>query len=131
MRLVGIIIGALALVGCETPSSVQRVSDYEICRLSILRPPLQSAAAISEADRQIRVRGVNCGAYAGTILQQQQQGLEQMQQGLRQMQQNPSVPQQQNRTTQMTINCTRMGDMSRRVHTFNAIACPVGYAPSY
>lgn len=131
MRLVGIIICALALVGCETPSSVQRVSDYEICRLSILRPPLQSAAAISEADRQIRVRGVNCGVYAGTILQQQQQGLEQMQQGLRQMQQNQSVPQQQNRTTQMTITCTRMGDMSRRIHTFNAIACPVGYAPSY
>jgi hypothetical protein len=131
MKIVFYLVIGFLLIGCETPSSVQRVSDYEICRLSILRPPLQSAAAISEADRQIRVRGVNCGAYAGTILQQQQQGLEQMQQGLRQMHKNPSVPQQQNRTTQMTITCTRMGDMSRRVHTFNAIACPVGYAPSY
>lgn len=131
MRHAAIVILAIALVGCETPSSVQQVSDYEICRLTILRPPLQSAEAISEADRQVRVRGLNCGAYVGTILQQQQQGLEQMQQGLRQMQQSQSVPQQQNRTTQMTITCTRIGDMSRRVHTFNAIACPVGYAPSY
>lgn len=131
MRFTAIFIIAYALIGCETPSSVQQVADYEICRLSILRPPLQSAAVISEADRQIRVRGVNCGAYAGTILQQQQQGLEQMRQGLRQMQQSQSIPQQQNRTTQMNITCTRIGDMSGRVHAFNAIACPIGYAPSY
>jgi ribosomal protein L19 len=106
------------LVGCETPSTVQRVSDYEIC--------------INEADRQIRVRGVNCGAYAGTILQQQQQGLNQMQQGLQQMQKGTGVQQQlPNRPNQTSITCTKIGDRNRTVYTFNAIACPVGYAPTY
>ena len=132
MRLAGICIVVFTLVGCETPSTVQRVSDYEICRLSILRPPLQSAAAINEADRQIRVRGVNCGAYAGTILQQQQQGLNQMQQGLQQMQKGTGVQQQlPNSPNQTSISCTKIGDRNRSVYTFNAIACPVGYAPTY
>jgi hypothetical protein len=133
MKLAAISIFLLILAGCETTSSVQRVSDYEVCRLSILRPPLQSDAAISEADRQIRVRGVNCGAYAGTILQQQQQGLDQMQQGLRQMQRGSGVPQQQsqNRATQVSVTCTKIGDRNRQFYTFNAIACPVGYALSY
>lgn len=72
----------LSLVGCRTPSSVQRVSDYEICRLSILRPLLQSSEAINEADRQVNARGLNCAAYAGTIFQQQQQGLQQLQHGM-------------------------------------------------
>lgn len=126
-------VSAVLLASCATSTSVQSESDYEICRLSMLRPPLQSAAAINEADRQIRVRGVNCAAYAGTILQQQQQGLDQMQQGLRQMQQGSSIPsnQNQNRTNQMNASCTKIGDRSRQVYTFNSIACPAGYAPSY
>ena len=73
------------LYGCATPASVQNSGDYEICRLSLLRPPLQSIGAINEADRQIRVRGLNCNIYASTIFQQQQQGLQQLQQGLNMM----------------------------------------------
>jgi hypothetical protein len=134
MRHIGIVIVALTLAGCETPSSVQQVSDYEICRLSILRPPLQSTAAINEADRQIRTRGVNCSAYSENILQEQQQGLQQMQQGLQMMQQGSTTQQQQQNKTrprQPTISCSKMGDKSRAVYTFNANACPIGYAPSY
>ena len=132
MRLAVICIVVSTLVGCQTPSSVQRVSDYEVCRLSMLRPPLQSDAAIKEADRQITVRGVNCGAYAGTILQQQQQGLDQMQQGLSQMQQGTGVQQRLPKSpNQTSISCTKIGDRNRGVYTFNAIACPAGYAPSY
>lgn len=125
----------MLLLGCATPSTVQRESDYEICRLSILRPPLQSAQAINEADRQIRMRGVNCSAYAGNILHQQQIGLQQMQQGLQMMQQGSRVQQQQQlpqnqiRSYQPTVQCTRIGDWNRAVITFNGIACPIGYAP--
>ena len=140
MRILFTIVTLIALVGCATPSSVQRESDYELCRLSILRPPLQSAAAINEADRQIRIRGTNCAAYASTILQQQQQGLQQMQQGLGQMQrglgqmQRGGSNQQQynlNRPTQSTSTCTKIGDTSRQLYTFNSIACPPGFAPSF
>lgn len=136
-----IIIHALMvalLASCATPSSVQRESEYELCRLSILRPPLQSAAAINEADRQIRIRGVNCSAYAGNILDQQQIGLQQMQQGLQMMQQGSRVQQQQQqqqpqsqiRSNQPTVQCSRIGDWNRAVITFNGIACPIGFAPS-
>ena len=74
----------VGLDGCATPSTVRMASDYEICRLSILRPPLQSNEAIAEADRQIRARGLNCGSYAGTILQRQDEGLRELQQMSRQ-----------------------------------------------
>lgn len=73
------------LYGCATPASVQNSGDYEICRLSLLRPPLQSVQAINEADRQIRVRRLNCNIYASTIFQQQQLGLQQLQQGVNMM----------------------------------------------
>lgn len=128
-------IVVILLTGCATPSSVQSESDYEICRLSILRPPLQSAQAINEADRQIRIRGLNCSAYAGNILHQQQIGLQQMQQGLQMMQQGSGVQQlrqvQQNqiRSNQLTVQCTRIGDWNRAVITFKGIACPFGHAP--
>ena len=82
ITLIFLIVPSLALFGCATPSSVQRASDYEICRLSLLRPPLQSNQAIAEADRQISARGLNCAAYAGTIFQQQQEGLNQLQRSL-------------------------------------------------
>jgi hypothetical protein len=80
-----LLVPCLALFGCATPATVQRASDYEICRLSLLRPPLQSAQALAEADRQISVRRLNCAAYAGTIFQQQQEGLNQLQRGLEHM----------------------------------------------
>ena len=69
----------VGLSGCATPATVRMASDYEICRLSIMRPPLQSNEAIAEAERQIRSRGVNCGSYAGTILQRQDEGLRELQ----------------------------------------------------
>lgn len=133
MRVLIFLISSLLLGSCATPTSVQRESDYELCRLSILRPPLQSNSAINEADRQIRIRGVNCAAYAGTILQQQQQGFEQMQQGMKQMQQGSGIPsgRNQNRTNQMNVSCTKIGDMRGQIYVFNSISCPVGYAPSY
>lgn len=84
-KMVLLSVICLAIYGCATPASVQTSSDYEICRLSLLRPPLQSPQAINEADRQIRVRGLNCNLYAATIFQQQQQGLQQLQQGLNMM----------------------------------------------
>lgn len=135
MKILICILTVVLLSGCATPSTVQRESNYEICRLSILRPPLQSAQAINEADRQIRMRGVNCSAYAGNILHQQQIGLQQMQQGLQMMQQGSRVQQQQQlpqnqiRSNQPTVQCSRMGDWNRAVITFNGIACPIGYAP--
>ncbi len=133
MRLVFITTTSLALVGCATVSEVQRLSDYEICRLSILRPPITNPGVVEEADRQIRIRGTNCAAYASTILQQQQQGLQQMQQGLGQMQRGGSNQQQYNlnRPTQSTSTCTKIGDTSRQLYTFNSIACPPGFAPSF
>jgi hypothetical protein len=133
MKILICVLTVVLLMGCATPNTVQRESDYEICRLSILRPPLQSAAAINEADRQIRTRGVNCSAYAGNILHQQQIGMQQMQQGLQMMQQGSRVqqqlPQNQIRSNQPTVQCTRMGDWNRAVITFKGIACPIGFAP--
>lgn len=32
---------------------------------------------------------------------------------------------------QTSVSCTRIGDFSRQVFTFNGIACPAGYAPSF
>jgi hypothetical protein len=134
MKIIIYILTVMLLASCATPNTVQRESDYEICRLSILRPPLQSFQAINEADRQIRTRGVNCSAYAGNIMHQQQIGLQQMQQGLQMMQQGSTVQQQQPpknqiKSNQPTVQCTRMGDWNRAVITFNGIACPIGYAP--
>ncbi len=31
---------------------------------------------------------------------------------------------------QTTVSCTRIGDLSRQIYTFNGIACPAGYAPT-
>jgi hypothetical protein len=63
------------LSGCETTQTVQNQSNYEVCRLSLYRPPLQSADAINEADRQVRLRKLDCGTYAGAMQQQQEQAL--------------------------------------------------------
>lgn len=94
--------------GCATPASVQYSSDYEICRLSLLRPPLQSSQAISEADRQVRNRKLNCNLYASTIFQQQQEGLQQLQQGLDGMSnQRRSPANLNNQTTGITCFKTR------------------------
>lgn len=82
LRLALLLFFCFVIYGCATPASVQHSSDYEICRLSILRPPMQSLQAINEADRQIRFRGLNCNLYATTIFQQQQIGLQQLQQGI-------------------------------------------------
>jgi hypothetical protein len=32
--------------------------------------------------------------------------------------------------TTLRVSCTRIGDASRQIYTFSAIACPFGYAPS-
>ena len=88
LKLILLSVFCYFLYGCATPASVQYSSDYEICRLSLLRPPLQSVQAINEADRQIRFRGLNCNLYAATIFQQQQIGLQQLQQGVNMMNNN-------------------------------------------
>ncbi len=88
LKLASLAIICYFLYGCATPASVQYSSDYEICRLSLLRPPLQSVQAINEADRQIRFRRLNCNLYAATIFQQQQIGLQQLQQGVNMMNTN-------------------------------------------
>ena len=88
LKLILLSVFCYLLYGCATPASVQYSSDYEICRLSLLRPPLQSVQAINEADRQIRNRGLNCNLYAATIFQQQQIGLQQLQQGVNMMNNN-------------------------------------------
>lgn len=103
MKIAILCLAVLTLAGCATPVSVQRASDYEVCRLSLLRPPLQSDTAINEADRQIKVRGLNCSTYAGTIFQQQQQGMNQLMIMQQQQQQ-----QQQIRTPTQTT-CSRNG----------------------
>lgn len=73
------------LTGCASVESVQYASDYEVCRLSILRPPLQDLAAIYEADRQIGVRGLNCALYSAQIRAAQQEGYDEMRRGIAQM----------------------------------------------
>lgn len=107
--LVFITLTLPVIVGCATQSSVQRASDYEICRLSILRPPLQSSEAIAEADRQISVRGVKCERYAGTILQRREEGLRQMQQSIESItnQRYPSGSPLQQRSPSITCFKTR------------------------
>ena len=80
---------AIALIsGCATPSSVQVASDYEVCRLSLLRPPMQSTQAITEADRQVGLRGLNCAVFAARIYSQQQAGLLMLQQSANQFNSN-------------------------------------------
>jgi hypothetical protein len=76
---------AAILTGCATVESVQYASDYEVCRLSILRPPLQDPAVIYEADRQIGVRGLNCALYSAQIRSAQQEGYAEMERGLSQI----------------------------------------------
>ena len=114
MKIAIVFLVVFMLSGCATPVSVQGASDYEVCRLSLLRPPLQSGTAINEADRQIRARGLDCNTYAGTIYQQQQQGMNALIQLQQQQQQQQQQRQQQIRTpTQTTcyrngqyVNCT-------------------------
>jgi len=111
LRLIKIftLFSALALMaGCATPVSVQGASDYEVCRLSLLRPPLQSGTAINEADRQIRTRGLDCNTYAGTIYQQQQQGMNALIQ-MQQQQQQQQLQRQQQIRTPIQTTCYRNG----------------------
>ena len=117
--LMGIV---LLLTGCAgSPvhtSSMSRnelmgIDDYTLCKAATPRELYDPSANVM---MEVRRRGLDCRSVytytpAPVIVMPQQQ--------------------QQNRTTQRTITCTRMGDMSRRVYTFNAIACPIGYAPSY
>jgi len=41
-----------------------------------------------------------------------------------------STPSRPTNSAPSTVYCTRIGDSSRQVYTFNSIACPVGYAPT-
>ena len=59
----------LLLAGCATASDVAGFSDYRVCRAHILRPPLASRELLNEADREVRVRGVDCSRYAAAIMQ--------------------------------------------------------------
>lgn len=69
LKTIGL-IGLLALAGCQTPADVAGYSDYRICRSHILRPPLASRDALLEADRQVRLRGLDCSRYASAIMQE-------------------------------------------------------------
>lgn len=111
LKILGIASIATLIAGCATPVSVQSASDYEVCRLSLLRPIMQSDTALNEADNQVRNRGLNCSNYAGIIYQQQQQGINALM--IMQQQQQLQQQQQQQRQQQMRMptqtTCHRNG----------------------
>ena len=78
MKLLLSVITILMLASCATPQSVQTASDYEICRIKLLQPPLLSTETIKQAEYQVRYRGVDCGRYASIIYQRQSEGLNEL-----------------------------------------------------
>ena len=70
LRQLAIAALGVSLVGCQTPADVSAYSDYRICRAHILRPPLASSDVLLEADRQVRLRGLDCSKYADAIMRQ-------------------------------------------------------------
>lgn len=58
------------LLACANPERVRASSDYNVCRLVILQPPLAPRENMQEAERQIRLRNLDCSRYAGAIIQQ-------------------------------------------------------------
>ena len=82
----------LLLAGCASVSSVQKASNYEVCRLAIKRPPLQPNSAIEEADRQIQYRRLDCSVYAASFAAQEAAALQMLGMGLNQMSQGYQQP---------------------------------------
>ena len=70
LRIVVWSLAFIGLTGCHTPRDVEGFSDYRVCRSHILRPPLASRDALLEADRQVRLRGLDCSRYASAIMQE-------------------------------------------------------------
>ena len=80
------------LNGCTSVASVQKASNYEVCRLAIKRPLLQTNSAIEEADRQIQYRRVDCSVYAASFAAQEAAALQMLGMGLNQMSQGYQQP---------------------------------------
>lgn len=78
MKLLLLIISTLMLVSCATPQSVRTASDYEVCRIMLLQPPLLSTDTIRQAEFQVRNRGVDCRRYSSLIYQRQSEGLNEL-----------------------------------------------------
>jgi len=87
-----IIIFSALLTGCASVASVQKASNYEVCRLAIKRPPLQPNSAIEEADRQIQYRRLDCSVYAASFAAQEAAALQMLGMGLNQMSQGYQQP---------------------------------------
>ena len=107
MRVIGLAVAlsAALISGCQTPAEVAGYSDYRICRASILRPLLASESLIAEAERQIRVRGVDCSRYASAIMQEDANSTRALQALSQQGQQNKPV-QTQCIKNGIFVNCT-------------------------
>ena len=91
----------LQIVGCANPDKIRLSSDYNICRLVILQPPLAPRENMEEAEIQVRYRKLDCSKYAAAIIQQDNNATNALIQ-LNQMNQ------QQYRTPVQT-NCVRNG----------------------
>jgi hypothetical protein len=79
MRHLLTVFSLLSLVSCSTPQSVTRASDYEVCRIALLQPPLLTGQTIAAAEQQVRSRRLDCSRYAGVIYQQQGEGVRDLQ----------------------------------------------------
>jgi hypothetical protein len=75
----GAVVYLMILGGCATPQSISSASDYEVCRVSLLRPTLLSNETINQANYQVRLRGIDCSRYAQTIYQRQDEGIRELQ----------------------------------------------------
>lgn len=80
IRMVLSLIALIGLTGCQTPQDVQGFSDYRVCRAHILRPPLASREVLLEADRQVRLRQLDCSRYATAIMQEDAKNTQALQQ---------------------------------------------------
>lgn len=119
MRFIYIVFLAAFISGCSTPQSVTKASDYEVCRIALLKPPLLSGQTIAAAEQQVRNRPVDCSRHAGRIYQQQGEGMSELQGISRGMMTTPNYggtylqggqqPNPQTPNPKLAITCNRTG----------------------
>jgi hypothetical protein len=104
MKYIPLFLIPVFLVGCATPQSISTASDYEICRVSLLRPTLLSPETINQANFQVRQRRVDCSMYAAIIYQSQDEGVRELQGISRDLMTTPNYGAKSYRDTQPQID---------------------------
>jgi hypothetical protein len=94
----------ILLAGCATPQSISTASDYEICRVSLLRPTFLSPETINQANFQVRQRRVDCSKFAAIIYQRQDEGVRELQGISRDLMTTPNYGAKSYRDTQPQID---------------------------